>query len=552
MASQLKLGGHIVPDDLIEQICITLTPTDFLSFVQTCRYLYVFSSSDYIWHKIAGDLPLDVDPSQNWRQLPGTTLKALTINALKLDRNWQSSPSRIARITKVLQPPGPNGAKLLTMIPLGGEWVVAWDAVRTAQVSLWRLPGIADAPSKDSRDNLHTINPVQILNLDPEPENTFRVEAVRLEGANDIVLVSVMGVGVHSWDKRYNDVTIHKIDLKGREDDLDAPMSIANPYIIKSWSITRLRAETAFYYMQIFRSLVVIACKGDADSDTTHLIVFDTETESTYIIKSPAFSMFEPTRMQFKLYSSGTSTYIIMAGPYRNKINVLVRVMPPQIESSSAPASKANLKRQPVPSQNHSETVTLTFDDFAASIIDYSLSFSSRMEVHLSPEATNSTTPIETFTVIANTHAFMESPAQETTTMYRFPLLDKVHLINSPDRADKWVVEMLEPILRIPTPVDVTLEAMCIGKTGQRAVWSSRDWNMDEHVLMKAQLASSRVAGHSDKRRSFREIVTPLQPPSVVFPFQQGACRSLSFDEASSRAFAGLISGELYVLHFQS
>jgi hypothetical protein len=157
--------------------------------------------SDYIWHQIAGNLPLDIDPSQNWKHLPGTILKALTIKALKLDRNWKSSPSCVANITKVLPPPGSNGAKLLTIIPRGGEWVVAWDVIRTAQVSLWRLPGIADAPSQDGRDNLSTISPVQVLNLDPEPENTFRVEAVRLEGANDIVLVSIMGVGVHPWDK---------------------------------------------------------------------------------------------------------------------------------------------------------------------------------------------------------------------------------------------------------------------------------------------------------------------------------------------------------------
>lgn len=263
--------------------------------------------------------------------------------------------------------------------------------------------------------------------------------------------------------------------------------------------------------------------------------------------------MFETARMQFKLYSDGTSNYIILAGPHRFKVNVLVRIMPSQIwfPPASTPTSTLIPEPQSLPSQKPSEALAISIHDFAASIIDYSLSCSSRMEVHLSPEPTNSTTPIETFTLLANTHAFMEPPAQETTTVYRFPLLEKINLINTPDRRDKWVVENLEPILRIQTPVDVTLEAMCLGKTGKRAVWSSRDWNMDEHVLMKAQLAPAPVASHKNKRNSFKEVMTPLQPPSVVFPFQQGACRSLSFDEASGRVFAGLISGELYIMHFQ-
>lgn len=79
--------------------------------------------------------------------------------------------------------------------------MVAWDTVRTAQVALWLLPGLSHASPTSNGDVLSTISPLKVLNLDPEPENTFRVEAVRLEGANDIVLVSVMGVGVHSWDK---------------------------------------------------------------------------------------------------------------------------------------------------------------------------------------------------------------------------------------------------------------------------------------------------------------------------------------------------------------
>jgi hypothetical protein len=104
------------------------------------------------------------------------------------------------------------------------------------------------------------------------------------------------GFAQHQHSRKFNDVTIHKIDLKGRQENLDTPSSMIRPYIVKTWSITRLRAETAFYYMQIFRNLVVIACEGGSESDVTdgsnkHLIVFNTDTEATYIIRSPAFSV---------------------------------------------------------------------------------------------------------------------------------------------------------------------------------------------------------------------------------------------------------------------
>lgn len=82
-----------------------------------------------------------------------------------------------------------------------------------------------------------------------------------------------------------------------------------SPYIVKTWSITRLRAQTAFYYMQIFRSLVVIACEGGSESDATdgsdkHLIVFNTETEATYIIRSPALSVSKLRAISFIILSS--------------------------------------------------------------------------------------------------------------------------------------------------------------------------------------------------------------------------------------------------------
>ncbi|KAL1738677.1 hypothetical protein HDZ31DRAFT_78171, partial [Schizophyllum fasciatum] len=75
----------------------------------------------------------------------------------------------------------------------------------------------------------------------------------------------------------------------------------------------------------------------------------------------------------------------------------------------------------------------------------------------------------------------------------------------------------------------VGLDAVCLGRSGRRAVWLERNWETDVFALVKADFGAP-AAG--EKRQP---VVAPLLPPHLALPFEAHACQSLAFDEARGR-----------------
>ena len=86
---------------------------------------------------------------------------------------------------------------------------------------------------------------------------------------------------------------------------------------------------------------------------------------------------------------------------------------------------------------------------------------------------------------------------------------------------------------------DATIDIICIGHTGRRAVWLERRWNTetDAFILMKGSFG-------------WPPLVAPLVPPHVALPFEFHACQSLAFDEATGRVCVALHTGDIYLLDF--
>ncbi|KAL0580947.1 hypothetical protein V5O48_001039 [Marasmius crinis-equi] len=84
---------------------------------------------------------------------------------------------------------------------------------------------------------------------------------------------------------------------------------------------------------------------------------------------------------------------------------------------------------------------------------------------------------------------------------------------------------------------DATIDIICMGHTGRRAVWLERRWDTDAFVLMK---------GSFDRA----PLVAPLVPPHMALPFEFHACQSLAFDEATGRVCVALHTGDIYLLDF--
>ena len=84
------------------------------------------------------------------------------------------------------------------------------------------------------------------------------------------------------------------------------------------------------------------------------------------------------------------------------------------------------------------------------------------------------------------------------------------------------------------TPANTSVDVLCLGQTGRRAVWLERSWDTDEFRLMK--MGPGGIA----------ELLAPNRTP----PIAPHARHALAFDEAAGRVCLGLHTGELYVLDF--
>jgi hypothetical protein len=110
-----------IPDDILIFICISLPVQDVLSLqlvsgkcihntpfttlhvcdTQTCRALHHFCASDYIWHNLKFDLPLDIPPHIDPNALSGIRLRRLYVQALRVEHNWTAPISRVRSMHRV-------------------------------------------------------------------------------------------------------------------------------------------------------------------------------------------------------------------------------------------------------------------------------------------------------------------------------------------------------------------------------------------------------------------------------------------------------------------
>ncbi|KAG6873946.1 hypothetical protein C0995_008985 [Termitomyces sp. Mi166 len=88
-------------------------------------------------------------------------------------------------------------------------------------------------------------------------------------------------------------------------------------------------------------------------------------------------------------------------------------------------------------------------------------------------------------------------------------------------------------------PPRTTVDVICLGGMGRRAVWLRRHWETDNFELMRGNFSRD----GSSKVRS-------LFPRDMALPFEIQNCFSLAFDEATGRVYVGLHTGGLYVVNF--
>jgi len=126
-----------LPEDIRLAIYAYVSPEDVLSLNQTCRGLHAFGCTDYTWHQIRVDLPLDLPSDHDAKSLPGSQLQGVIMKALRLERNWRKDASSIRHCRRI---PVALGEMVYHVQFLRPRWLVCLSKSRsTTQISVWRF-----------------------------------------------------------------------------------------------------------------------------------------------------------------------------------------------------------------------------------------------------------------------------------------------------------------------------------------------------------------------------------------------------------------------------
>lgn len=105
---------------------------------QTCRTLYTLGTSDYVWHQLKIDLPLDIDQKTHAGDYrPSHEIRHSLIQAFRVEANWNSETSHIRKLARI-----DHGGLLSQVQLLRKDWLVTLSqnqTTNTTYLSAWHL-----------------------------------------------------------------------------------------------------------------------------------------------------------------------------------------------------------------------------------------------------------------------------------------------------------------------------------------------------------------------------------------------------------------------------
>ncbi|RDB26056.1 hypothetical protein Hypma_006542 [Hypsizygus marmoreus] len=466
-----------LPEDIHLTICAYLPPDALLALKQTCRVLHAFGCMDYVWHQMRVDLPLDLPLNQKTNNLRADQIQPLVIKALRVERNWQGHPGRPRHLKRIQ-----HDGVVNQMQTLGSKWLVTLSRSRgCARLSVWSVD-------------------------DAICYRTFKMQDA-----------SKFSAALHSESS----ATIAVIEFDGSDREKLSIYSLSllltesgtfNPSICHS--ISRPRVYGTFFDVQVFENLVAttIARFSDAISPPTFEILFINTTTHAQWLFSPQLPQ-EFERLRCKLFADK----IVLIGVERNcTVAVQAYSLLPMMFCASEKLSDCNAIT-PIP-------LTLETEDIGARTTEEAIRFPSGFDFHLSANFTTKTStnlPIIVF----------PAPLQAKGSGYMLDL--PLGCIAAHTEVDRRLVQPFR------THPKASVDIICVGATGHRAVWLQRRWDTDEFELMKVSFSDSRAPK-----------VAALLPRHLALPFEAHTCVSLAFDEATGRVCVGLHTGDLYILDF--
>ncbi|KAF9267784.1 hypothetical protein L218DRAFT_1073872 [Marasmius fiardii PR-910] len=463
---------HILrlPTDALILILRELSISSLLSVQQTCRVLHALcSSDDYIWHTINLDLPLNVAPHVSPQSLPGSELRQLAVNALRIDHNWGRRHTVLRRIQHVH-----HGGIISEMRLLSSEWLVTLSRTSTGGASVLSVWNIRQSSST---------NRVQAVVLEalhsPKLATCFQNAGTEL-----LVAVYFCSASRRELLRVYN-FPLAKSGADGLPD---------SRYLVSQLSGKNIQG-TAFE-AHIFQSIVAVGLAqfdNGFDPPRYRILLADINTGFYYLAHIHGSE--ELSQMHFRLFPG----LLFVTGIHQGNL------------------------------------VFLKYD------ITH-LAFTSSEDVQLGPPIEEFISPVKItsspgFDYTLSAENFSRSLTSMTALTYHQTPTFR-HIITFPLKRTHQRDVLAHTL---PSTSASAIDIICVGHSGQRAVWLERRWDTDAFVLMKGSFPSG-----SDRKPS----VSTLVPPHTALPFEFHACQSLAFDEATGRVCVGLHTGDLYLLDF--
>ncbi|KAH9928306.1 uncharacterized protein B0H18DRAFT_254307 [Fomitopsis serialis] len=514
-------GLVYLPEDILLEVASHLSVFDVLSLKQTCRTLYAFGSTDYLWHRIVQriDIPLDLPPDTPLSALAHYELQPIVLKALRLEANWRRRPPRLKTLR--LLPRDTQGQYVDQMhFVQGGRWLLTVQRNRQrgrpgSHLEVWSLED----------------EPYAIANVDTT--GLYRTAVMELKEANQSITLAVG----YQTDDLAEVVAVYSVPFRDRSEFLfyTAPTLTptttlrVSPHPSVKWQSAKFIHQLSLSDGRLVVS--VVDPTGQTGMSLLQVCLMDIKSrvsrwlDPKYLrvrlsrqCPDPSHTNLSPQRfsdVSVKIHAH--NGHLLLLGPARQSITLRVYAMPPSLlpKLSSDTCDPAN-----------------AFLDLGPPISEYEqpLRHHSQFQdiIHVSPPSAASISAL----VVCSFHDTSPRVGQVT----RFPLPPGPAAVRGP---------------RLPgasrdfsMPSHVSAQLAQVGPSG-RAVWVEHDWEAQKKRFMRFQMRRDEWDG-----AGVPAAVGALLPPDVALPFLPDTVHSLAFDEVTGRVCLGLFNGDIYVMDF--
>ncbi|THV07402.1 hypothetical protein K435DRAFT_959979 [Dendrothele bispora CBS 962.96] len=479
-----------LPDDILISIFLLLPVEALLILQQTCRVLHRFCTTDYIWHNIKIDQPLDVPVHIDPNTLSGLRIKKLCIQALRVEHNWKAPFSQVKGVHRVYHGDIPFQTTYLS------DWLVILSRPSTATTCTLSVWNVRD-PSKAKRERSILL------------ENTQKARfTASLSDDGLEATIAVYGTANRA-DKE--PIRVYIVPLYG---DFP-PASYAQP----KCALKKENVDGYVYGISICGEVLgaILAKLVDSFTPPTFRIMFLNIRTGAHVLVdqsgqanrlgAPFLQVFS-AQLRLRVFQN----YFLLIGTGSGADSRLLGL---EMYSISPVLSKLNAFTQ-------GRDVLRLGDP----LMQY---FPLSIPVH---GFEHKISAMVTGPYLRSISSVCFPPPYTSNVGYvvRFPLPSPNQLKPSPEHntvvhkfatsGSSWGVELIE-----------------IGQTGRRVIWLQRHLETDQFAFMKATFPLDQ-----------EPVVGPLLPSHMVFPFEAHTCQSIALDEATGRVCLAFHTGEMYLL----